>query len=278
MYYPKASRDIELLVIDELNGFKRQVEAGQKKFETLAALYSEDPGSKDKKGIYQINRNDKQWDPNWFAACWRLKEGQISPVVKSSAGYHIIMMISRSGDDAIVSHILRMAQVTPTEVNESIAKLDSVRDKLIAGQIGFGEAVAKYSDEPSAKFTAGRMMGRDGSTYLTISDLDKDMVLLLKNSNLKPGEYSKPTAFTDERGKKGVRIVELISKSEPHVENMKDDYNRIAQRALEEKKSLALQKWFVGKIPTYYILIDDEFKNCNTLLKWQKSGSTVSNN
>ncbi len=276
--YPKASRDIELLVIDELNGFKRQVEAGQKKFETLAALYSEDPGSKDKKGIYQINRNDKQWDPNWFAACWRLKEGQISPVVKSSAGYHIIMMVSRSGDDAIVSHILRMPQVTPTEVNESIAKLDSVRDKLIAGQMGFGEAVAKYSDDPSAKFTAGRLMGRDGSTYLTISDLDKDMVLLLKNSSLKPGEYSKPTPFTDERGKKGVRIVEMISKSEPHVENLKDDYNRIAQRALEEKKSMALQKWFIGKIPTYYILIDDEFKNCSTLSKWQKSASTVSNN
>ncbi|MFI5154708.1 MAG: peptidylprolyl isomerase [Chitinophagales bacterium] len=276
--YPKASRDIELLVIDELNGFKHQVEAGQKKFETLVALYSEDPGSKDKKGIYQINRNDKQWDPNWFAACWRLKEGQISPVVKSSAGYHIIMMVSRSGDDAIVSHILRMPQITPTEVNESISKLDSVRDKLIAGQIGFGEAVAKYSDEPSAKFTAGRLMGRDGSTYLTISDLDKDMVLLLKNTNLKPGGYSKPTAFTDERGKKGVRIVELISKSEPHVENLKDDYNRIAQRALEEKKSLALQKWFVAKIPSYYILIDDEFKNCSTLSKWQKSGSTVSNN
>jgi peptidyl-prolyl cis-trans isomerase SurA len=276
--YPKASRDIELLVIDELNGFKHQVEAGQKKFETLVALYSEDPGSKDKKGIYQINRNDKQWDPNWFAAAWRLKEGQISPVVKSSAGYHIIHMISRSGDDAIVSHILRIPEVTAAEIAEATAKLDSVREKLASGSISFGEAVAKYSDDPTAKFTAGRLMAHDGSTYLTISDLDKDMVLLLKNSNLKAGEISKPTPFTDERGKKGVRIVEVISKSEPHVENLKDDYNRIAQRALEEKKQAALLKWFKGKIPTYYILIDDEYKNCNALQKWLKSGSTVSNN
>jgi peptidyl-prolyl cis-trans isomerase SurA len=59
---------------------------------------------------------------------------------------------------------------------------------------------------------------------------------------------------------------------------MKDDYNRIAQRALEEKKQAALLKWFQGKIPTYYILIDDDYKNCAVLQKWQKAGATVSNN
>ena len=78
---------------------------------------------------------------------------------------------------------------------------------MIAGTIGFGVAVGKYSDDDQAKATAGQIMDQNGSTFLTISDLDKDMVLLLKNSNLKPGEYSKPTVFTDERGKKGVRIV-----------------------------------------------------------------------
>ena len=61
--YPKASRDIELLAIEELNGYKAEVESGRKKFETLASLYSDDPGSKDKGGMYQINRQEKQWDP-----------------------------------------------------------------------------------------------------------------------------------------------------------------------------------------------------------------------
>lgn len=266
--FPKASRDIELLAIDELNGFKTQVEAGTKKFETLASLYSDDPGSKDKGGVYQINRSDKQWDPTWFSACWRLKEGQVSPVIKSKAGYHIIQMVSRSGDDAVVRHILRIPQITAVESNEAVAKLDSVRDKIVAGALGFGEAVAKYSDDPTAKYTAGRMMARDGSTYLLIADLDKDLVLLLKNTNLKAGEISKPQPYTDERGQKGVRIVELISKSDPHIENLKDDYNVIAQRALDEKKSIALQKWFASKISTYYIVIDDEYKNCANLTKW----------
>jgi peptidyl-prolyl cis-trans isomerase SurA len=183
-------------------------------------------------------------------------------------------MVSRNGDDAKIRHILRIPQITDPETNVSIQKLDSIRTQLISGSISFGEAVVKYSDDPNAKFTAGRKMGHDGSTYLTIDQLDKEVVKLLKE--LKPGEYSQPTAFTDERGKKGVHIIQMISKSEPHRENLRDDYNRISQRALDERKQAALEKWFTSKIPTYYILIDDEYKHCSNLSKW-KTTATASN-
>jgi peptidyl-prolyl cis-trans isomerase SurA len=85
---------------------------------------------------------------------------------------------------------------------------------------------------------------------------------------LKVGEFSKPVAFTDERGKKGMRIVFLKSRSEPHRENLKDDYNKVASRAIEEKKYEAIEKWFASKISTYYIMIDDEAKSCSQLGKW----------
>ena len=103
------------------------------------------------------------------------------------------------------------------------------------------------------------------------------MVLLLKNANLKTGEYSKPTIFTDDKGKKGVRVVLLVSKSEPHRENLKEDYNRIAARALEDKKSAALEKWFLAKIPTFYVMIDGEYKPCQNLTKWQTGAATAGN-
>lgn len=267
--YPKASRDIELLAIEELNGYKSDVESGRKKFETLASLYSDDPGSRDKGGMYQVNRLEKQWDPVFLSAAFRLKDGQISPVIKTKFGYHIIQMVSRNGDDAVIRHILRIPQITQPEITEATQKLDSVRQQLIAGTIGFGEAVAKYSDDENAKFTAGVLMARDGSNYLKIDELDKEMVLLLKNTNLSAGQYSQPTVFTDERGKKGVRIVYMISKSEPHRENLKDDYNRISQRALEQKKNKVLQTWFQSRISTYYIMIDGDYRNCGNLAKWQ---------
>ncbi|HVY74346.1 MAG TPA: peptidylprolyl isomerase [Puia sp.] len=267
--YPKPSRDIELMAIDELNGYKKQVEDGSRQFQTLESLYSDDPGTKNNGGTYQLNKNDKQWDPTFLNAAFRLKDGQISPVIKSKFGYHIIQMVSRNGDDAIVRHILRIPQITETESDEAIAHLDSIRTKLMNGGLSFGEAVAKYSDDENAKFTAGMLLARDGSNYLQIDELDKDMVLLLKNSNLKAGEYSKPTVFTDERGKKGVRMIYLMSKSEPHRENMRDDYNWIAQRALDEKKNNALQKWFQARIATYYIMIDKDYQHCPNLSKWE---------
>jgi peptidyl-prolyl cis-trans isomerase SurA len=92
------------------------------------------------------------------------------------------------------------------------------------------------------------------------------MVAMLKD--LRVGQYAHPTEYTDERGKKGVRLVYLKTRTEPHRENLKDDYNRIAQRALEEKKNDVLEQWFNKKVKTYYILVDDEFKSCPEMVKW----------
>lgn len=264
--YPKANRDAEEYAIEQLNEFKKQLESGKRDMKTLAALYSDDPGSKDNAGQYEINRNEKQWDPAFLSKAFSLKEGQISAPFKSKFGYHIIQMVSRAGDDAVVRHILKIPQVTATEVTAAINRLDSVRAKLIAGTLTFGEAVNKYSDDETSKFTGGMKQNNEGGTNLTIDQLDKDLVVMLKD--LKVDEYSKPTEFMDERQKKGVRIVYLKSKSEPHRENIKDDYNKIAQRALEEKKNNALEKWFLEKVPTYYIKVDEDYQHCSQMDKW----------
>ncbi len=273
---PKASRDLEKLTIDELNDFKKQVESGTQKFETLARLYTDDPGSKENGGQYSVNRTEKTWDPAFLNNAFRLKEGQVSPVFKSKFGYHIIQMVSRAGDDAIVRHILRIPKITDDEINEAIGKLDSVRAKLIAGTITFGEAVAKYSEDENSKFTGGYLQGQNGNTFLELNQLDKDLVELLGKSGLKAGEYSMPTPYTDERGKKGVRIVYLKTRTIPHVENLKDDYDHLAKDALEIKKQKALEGWFASKIPTYYIMIDPDFNACGTLKNWMQFASASS--
>ena len=264
--YPKASRELDQYAIDQLKEYKQQVEGGAKKFETLATLYTDDPGSKETGGKYDINKNEKQWDPIFLAKAFSLKEGQISTVFKTKFGYHIIQMISRAGDDASIRHILKIPQVSSIEISDAKHKLDSVRSKIMAGTMKFGEAVSKYSDDEASKFTGGRIQGRDGSTFLTIDQLDKDLVVKLKD--LTVGEYSQPAEYADERGKKGVRIVQLITRTAPHRENLKDDYNRIAQRALEDKKNATLEKWFTKNIPTYYINVDSEYSGCPEMKKW----------
>ena len=260
--YPKAGRELEKFVQDELADYKRQIESGQKSFETMARLYSEDPGSKQVGGRLEINKTQKDWDPDFKNAAFRLKEGQISPVIKSKFGYHIIQMVSRNGDDAVVRHILRIPQVLDEDIQVVVGKLDSIRTRLVSGKLSFGEAVEKYSDDQNSKFTAGIMSGQGGN-FVTIDELDKSLVPYL--NELKVGEYSKPMVYKGEQDKQAVRIVYLQSKTEPHRENMRDDYDRIAQRALAEKKEKVVERWFQEKLPTYYIKVEKEYQDCESL-------------
>ncbi|RYF90115.1 MAG: peptidylprolyl isomerase, partial [Chitinophagaceae bacterium] len=262
--YPKASREAEEYAVEQLNDYKKQAEAG-KDFRTLASSYSEDPGSKDAGGQYEVNRSAGQMDPTWIQKAFALKEGQISSPFKTRFGYHIVQLVSRAGDDAVVRHILKVPQVTQIEMAEGFSKLDSVRAKLIAGTTDFGTAVNKYSDDEASKFTAGMIQGPNGS-FLTLDQLDPALVPIMKS--LKVGEFSQPKEYADERGRKGVRIIYLKSQTQPHRENLKDDYSKIANRALEEKKENVLEEWFYKKIKTYYIMIDSDYKDCEEMSKW----------
>jgi peptidyl-prolyl cis-trans isomerase SurA len=258
--YPKAGREMEEFAQEELKEYKRQVEAGEKKFETLASLYTDDPGSKQTGGMYVLNRSDKQWDPTFFNTAMSLKEGQVSRVIKSKFGYHIIQCVTKNGDEVTVRHILKISRITEPDIAAAMYKLDTIRASLIAGRIKFGEAVSKYSDEEQSKFTGGRKMSAEGSSIITIDQLEKDIIPLLDSIGV--GQYSRPISFTDERGKKGVRLIYLISKTDPHRENMKDDYSKLAARALEEKKERELEKWFRKNASTFFVQLDEEYNSC----------------
>ena len=186
-------------------------------------------------------------------------------------------MLQRNGEDVVVRHLIKVPPVTDEDMAGGMAKLDSVRAKLIAGTIDFNSAAGKYSEDEQAKFTGPFIISRDGDVYNTIDELEKDIVVLL--DKMKVGEYSQPTAFKDPRtDKQGVRIIYLKSRSEPHIMNLRDDYSKIQQSALEEKKYLALDKWLTTHIPTYYIMIDPEEASCPQLQKWTSASKLTASN
>lgn len=271
VFYPKASRELEKYIIDELNRYKKQVESQLGTFDQLAQRYSEDPGSKERGGQYQVNRKDKTWDPNFLSACFRIKnEGEMIGPIKSKFGYHLIQLVQRIGEDAVIRHILRIPPVTDEEIKQAMSKADSIRAKVLTGQISFAAASTRYSEDDQAKFAGPYFLGRDGAPYVTIDMLDKDLVAML--DKLKPGEFSQAVVF-EESGKKGVRFIHYKSRSEPHRLNMKDDFSKISEMALEEKRQKVLEKWMNEKIPGYYIMIDDEITECEQLNKWKKASS-----
>jgi peptidyl-prolyl cis-trans isomerase SurA len=272
--HPKANRDIEEYVIQQLMDYRRQIEAGINKFDQLVKLYSEDPSSKENLGQFSLNRNERNFDPAFMAGSFRLKEGQISAPIKSKFGYHLIQLISRTGDDAVVKHILRIPPIAADEINETKTFLDSIRKDIVANKYSFGEAVNKHSDDEGSKFTGGAVTGRDGSTYVNYDMLpDKDMVVLLKS--MKPGDVSVPQVYVDDRGRKTVRLVYFRDRTEPHKENLKEDYNRIAARALEVKKARMLEAWFNEHITNYYVNIDEDYQSCSEIKEWTKVSNTL---
>ncbi|UYQ92711.1 peptidylprolyl isomerase [Chitinophaga horti] len=272
---PKAGTEMESYAKERLLDFKKRAEGNTADFGTLARLYSEDPGVKENGGVYTLNRNDKNmWDPTFLSAAFRLKEGEISQPVKSQFGYHLIKMLRRQGDNVNVQHILLKANVTNDDMTAATKKIDSLRGAIIAGKTTFADAVYKYSDLPDAKFTGGMIADPNtGATLITIDQLNdpsmKDIVLAL--NDLKPGELSKPMAYKDERNGNGMRIVYLKTRSQPHRENLQDDYARIQERALKIKQAETLNKWLLDKIPTFYVDVEQEFKNCNNVAQWMNA-------
>ena len=263
--FPKANKDADDYCKEQLAEFKKEIESGKKSFKKSAADNSEEPGAKERFGQMEVNRNQKDIDPTFLSKAFTLKDGQITNPFKTKFGYHILELVSRNGDDALVRHIIKIPQVTTKEIKEGFSKLDTVRSKLITGTIDFGTAVSKYSDDDYGKFTAGMIQGPNGS-FLTIDQLDKEIVPILKN--LKVGAYSQPIEYTDPSGKKGVRMLFLKSQTEPHRENLEQDYSKISEKALAEKKETALERWFNDKLSGYFIKIDTEFISCESMKPW----------
>ena len=99
------------------------------------------------------------------------------------------------------------------------------------------------------------------------------MVVLIQN--MKPGDISTPQLYVDDRGRKTVRIVYYKERTEPHKENLKEDYNRVSIRALEEKKAKVLESWFKDRVPNYYVFIDNDFQACKELTDWTKVANAI---
>ncbi|MBA3830228.1 MAG: peptidylprolyl isomerase [Taibaiella sp.] len=271
---PPVTKEMNDYARQKLEDIRKQIVDGGKTFETMAGIYSEDPGSRDNGGRYNdVARNGSGWAPEFITAAFRLQNGEVSQVVKTRFGYHIIQMIQRKGEEADVRHILIRPQVTTEDFAVAINKLDSIRAELITGKLSFPEAVGKYSTDEAAKRTGGMVADpATGSTDIDIAKLDPAMVLII--DSLQPGAYSHPHVFNNESGDRSCRIVYMRGRTKPHKANLTDDYGKLQEFALSQKKMIKMQEWIAHKLPTYYLKVDAEYQQCSTLKNWLVASST----
>jgi peptidyl-prolyl cis-trans isomerase SurA len=266
VFKPAINKDVEDYAKEKLDGIRNDIISGTSAFDIMAGVYSEDPGSKDNGGDLGIMGRD-ELVPEFAAAAFRLQNGEISPVVKTKFGFHIVQMMNRQGEKAKLRHILIKPLITNDMVKEAEAKADSVRSIIMAGKMQFSEAVGKFTYDEATKITGGMFTNpQTNGSLVQTEDLDPAIALLI--NDMKPGTYSQPTSFTDPGGDRLVRFIYLKNRTEPHKANLNDDYSKIQQVALAEKQNEYLQKWIEEKIPTFYIMVAEEFKSCESVTKW----------
>lgn len=263
---PSVDPEVEKYTYDKVADIRRQIVEDGKSFALMAQLYTEDAG-KETGGEMNLNRKAGNIDSRFIAAAFKLQPGEISPVFRSSFGYHLIQMVSRNGDDASIRYIVVIPQYTSGDITKALSKLDSTYTLLTTGKLSFNEALAKVGNDETSKNAGGMVMDpRTGSTLLSVDNItDEDLALAV--SELKVGEYSKPMQYNDQvYGGVKCRILYIKSKTSPHQLNLNDDYNLIQKTALNVKQMNHLKKWLEEKSKGYYIKIDPNYlKSCDEL-------------
>jgi len=252
---------------EKLNDFKERILKGEN-FETLAILYSEDPGSAKDGGELGFYGRGELY-PEFEAAAFKLEKGEISDIVETSAGFHIIQMIERKGNNINVRHILIKPKADMNIISDAINELDSLSVLINNNTLKFQEA-AKYINEKYDDNGSGMMMNQySGSTSFLADDLEPNVFFVV--DKLKEGEASKPTKTQDQYGKDVYRILFLSERTEPHTANLDDDYDFIQQQVLSIKKNEKLAEWVNNKKDNTYIKIMEPYKsNCEFNFNWNQ--------
>jgi peptidyl-prolyl cis-trans isomerase SurA len=205
--------------------------------------------------------------PEFEAVAFSLKSGEISKIVKSQAGYHIIQLHERRGESIDVSHILLQPKPSAEEQVKTIEFLDSIRQVIIDKKMDFSEAALQFSDDPN-KMSGGWVI-HPYTLSTKFSQEDFDQATFATINKLIPGAYSTPVIFMNEDGVTSYRLIYLKSKIAPHKANLVEDYDLIKNEALIEKKENALEKWLINKVKTTSIKIHQDYQNCEFVTRWQ---------
>ena len=265
---PPVSAEEKKEVRAKLEEFRTKILAGED-FAVYAALYSQDQGSAKKGGELGMFERGSMV-PEFEAAAFRLKPGEVSPIIETKFGFHILQLIERRADQINVRHILLQAKTNDADLVKSVTFLDSLRNEINKGSITFEEAAQKFSDDEETKNNGGLMLNPETNT--TRLSPDKiDRMLFFQVDSMPLNRISFPMLMTTTDNKTAYRIVKVKTKTLPHKANLKEDYQKIQEVALAEKQNKALSEWVEKKRKSTYFHINQEYAGCEILKHWNVS-------
>lgn len=269
VYKPQVNAVERRKAIDKLEGLRAQIAGGQATFEALAQRFSDDGSARIGGDLGWAKRG--KFVPEFEAAAYSLEPGEISPVVETEFGFHLIQLLERRGNSIHVRHILVRPDITSEDLDLARAFLDSIRTLVVNDSISFSIAVKRFGNKDVQSYSNdGRMMNpASGNTFFEIGDLDPDVYFALDTMK-QIGRLSAPFEFKDPTGETFYRIVQLQSRSTPHRANLKQDYSKIRDAAIQAKQSDFLMNWVRERVDSTYIYLDPMYNSCDLLDMWRK--------
>lgn len=263
---PRISTEEINRVKDELRDYTDRVNRGETSFQTLARLYSEDPGSRRMGGeLPFIGR--AELDPAFATAAFNLTDPKkISKIVESEFGMHIIQLVEKRGDKVKVRHILRKPLVADSTVNAALARLDSIGDDIRNNVFTFEDGATVISDDKDTRANKGLMAkksqyGQTLSSRFQLQDLPPEIARVV--DTLQVGQVSKAFTMINNRDKTVCVIAKLKNRIEGHKATITEDFQVMKEVVLNKRQEEKLHDWVVQKIKSTYVRLNDDYKNCH---------------
>ena len=265
--YPEINSEQKSITKAQLEEVRRKIVTGESDFCKMASAFSEDPGSAVNCGeLGFVNRGELV--PAFEAVAFKLAPDEISQVIESQFGFHIIQGIERQGERVNCRHILIKPTVVESDIAVVTKRLLDIKELILIDSLSFAEAAQKYSEDEQTKSSGGLMINQQtGGNGFEMDELDFSTFMVI--DTIGQDAVSGVIEYTDLSGKQAVRLIKVEKTIEPHEANLALDYSRIQNVAISNKRNAAINDWIQDKISKQYIYINPGYEECEVLSKWK---------
>ena len=260
---PRIEQEEINRVKEELRDYTDRINKGESTFQTLARLYSEDPGTARRGGELDYTGRG-MLDPAFANVAFSLTDPKrVSKIVESEFGFHIIQLIDKRGEKIKVRHILRKPVVSDDAINKALLRLDSIRTDIVDEKFPFEAGASIISDDKDTRNNHGLMANvtQEGRTSrFKMAELPAEVAKAI--DTLSVGAISKPFTMINERGKTICAIVKLKSRIEGHKATITEDFQVMKNLVLNKRRNQVLHDWVVKRIKSTYVRINDRYRDC----------------
>ena len=266
---PQVTEEEKKRIIDQLNGFKNDVEEKGLSFGSKAILYSQDPGSRANGGKYTLHRKRPRMVKEFRDVAFSMQEGEVSSPFKTEFGWHILTVDKIRGQQVDIRHILLTPTTDASKLAESKKVLDSLRVRIQDEEISFADAAYNFSSEKETRNNGGKLVNPvTGDSRFELTKMDPQLYSQIKS--LKEGEISLPLLEADRSGAQKYKILQIVKRYDEHQANYSKDYAKIKELALKDKQVRTIKKWMEEKITDTYVNVNRSFRSCDFNDNWLK--------